>query len=163
MNFLGIGPGEILVIFVIMLVVAGPKRMIEWAYHIGRYTSKMRAMFQEAMDAFNRELNVSELTKDLPSIPKSSFDILKEADQVINNTDALDQAASATSKPTPPPAPIIEPPVIPPVDATPITPVTPTEPESGSGEKPENGRPQADAEKPHTDNERPRYDSWLPN
>src|SRR5947199_5311736 len=102
MNFLGIGPGEILVVFIIMLVVAGPKRMIQWAYQIGRYTAQIRAMFQEAMDQFQKELNVADLdlTKDLSSIQKSGFDILKEADKVINS-DTMAQVNSATQISTP--------------------------------------------------------------
>src|SRR5947199_8732159 len=101
MNFLGIGPGEILVVFIIMLVVAGPKRMIQWAYQIGRYTAQIRAMFQEARDQFQKELNVAdlELTKDLSSIQKSVFDILKEADKVIN-CDTMAQGNAATQQTT---------------------------------------------------------------
>jgi Sec-independent protein translocase protein TatA len=142
MNFLGIGPAEILVVFVIMLVVAGPKRMIQWAYHLGRYTSQIRAMFQEAMDAFNKELNeagldVKDIKAGIPNLSAGAFNILEEADKVINSTPdyQAQQAASAT----PPPEPKNE---------------TPAEPTPG---------PETASTDETPDNERPKYDSWLPN
>jgi len=146
MNFLGIGPAEVLVIFVIMLVVAGPKRMVQWAYQIGRYTSQIRKMFQEAMDAFNKELNdagidLKDLAKDIPTVPSiGAFNILEEADKVINSTPdyAAQQAASAT----PPPEPEIGP------EPKPVSSTPPEPPAATTDEK--------------TDNEGTKYDSWLP-
>jgi Sec-independent protein translocase protein TatA len=71
MNILGVGGWEVAVILVIMLIVAGPKRMIAWAYVLGQYTSKLRRMWAETMTAFQKELNESgvdiELPKDIPT------------------------------------------------------------------------------------------------
>jgi Sec-independent protein translocase protein TatA len=71
MNILGVGGWEIAVILVIMLIVAGPKRMIAWAYVLGQYTSKLRRMWAETMTAFQKELNESgvdiELPKEIPT------------------------------------------------------------------------------------------------
>ena len=36
MDILGIGGGELVLIVLVMLVVAGPKRMIQWAYIAGK-------------------------------------------------------------------------------------------------------------------------------
>jgi Sec-independent protein translocase protein TatA len=106
MNILGAGPAELLIVFVIMLVVAGPKRMIQWAYVLGRYVAQLRAMLQETMNAIQKELSESgvDLPKDLPRIP-NSFDILSEVSKVINEPPKTpDQPAAAspsTEQPTP--------------------------------------------------------------
>src|SRR5205823_1995996 len=101
MNILGVGPAEVIVIFILMLIVAGPKRMIEWAYHIGRYTAQARAMFQETMNAIQKELSESgiDVNKDLASVTKS-FDIVSEAAKVINS-DVSSATTSISSTPTP--------------------------------------------------------------
>src|SRR5215475_11137255 len=71
MNILGVGGWELAVILIIMLIVAGPKRMIGWAYVLGQYTAKLRRMWAETMTAFQKELNESgvdiELPKDIPT------------------------------------------------------------------------------------------------
>lgn len=71
MNFFGVGALEILIIFVIMLVVAGPKRMVQWAYYIGQYMSKLRKMWGELMDGVQKELDEAgvdiKVPKDIPT------------------------------------------------------------------------------------------------
>jgi N utilization substance protein B len=76
-----------------MLAVAGPKRMVKWAYDFGRITAKVRGMFQETMEAFKRELEESdpELAKDLRGLPNivkpgARFDIVKEANKLVGET-----------------------------------------------------------------------------
>jgi len=120
-NILGMGIPEVLVIFVIMMVLFGPKQMVKWAYDIGRYTAKMRAMFQETMDAFQKEMNASglsdgtkDLGKEVNNLRSTSFDIVSEASKVINSVDSevkstataastlLSDSAASEPKPTPP-------------------------------------------------------------
>jgi len=71
MNFFGVGAFEILIIFVIMLVVAGPKRMVQWAYHLGQYMTKLRNMWGELMDGVQKELDEAgvdiKVPKDIPT------------------------------------------------------------------------------------------------
>jgi Sec-independent protein translocase protein TatA len=97
MNILGVGPAEVVVILILMLVVAGPKRMIQWAYHAGRYTAIFRRMFQETMAQITREFEESgiDVRKDLADLPKlrSNFDIIGEASRVINADLKADPAA----------------------------------------------------------------------
>jgi Sec-independent protein translocase protein TatA len=85
MNILGVGPAEIIMIFIIMLVVAGPKRMIVWSYHLGRYFQQFRAMVDEAWGAVRKELEESQvdLPKELPKLRR--FDIVQEANKLVNN------------------------------------------------------------------------------
>lgn len=71
MEILGIGGAELIAILIIMLVIAGPKRMIQWAYILGTYMAKLRAMWAEVMSAVQQELKESgvdvELPKDIPT------------------------------------------------------------------------------------------------
>ena len=86
MNILGVGPGELAVVFIIMLVVAGPKRMVQWAYLAGRYIAQLRATFQETLNAVQKELAESglDIPKDLPNLSRGRIDILSEAAKIIN-------------------------------------------------------------------------------
>jgi Sec-independent protein translocase protein TatA len=56
MNILGIGPAELVLVFLLMLMVAGPKRMISWAYVAGQYVARFRKMWQEASAVLRKEL-----------------------------------------------------------------------------------------------------------
>jgi Sec-independent protein translocase protein TatA len=71
MNIFGIGELELLLIIIIALIVAGPKRMIQWMYVLGRWVAKLRRMWSEAMVLVQRELNEAgldvEVPKDLPT------------------------------------------------------------------------------------------------
>lgn len=71
MNIFGVGEIELLLIILIALVIAGPKRLIQWAYTLGRWTAKLRRMWSEAMVLLQRELDEAglgvELPKDVPT------------------------------------------------------------------------------------------------
>lgn len=56
MNIFGIGPTELVVVLLIMLMVAGPKRMARWAYVMGVYLAKIRDMWQETSTVLKKEL-----------------------------------------------------------------------------------------------------------
>jgi Sec-independent protein translocase protein TatA len=155
MNILGVGPAEVIVIFILMLVVAGPKRMIEWAYHIGRYTAQLRAMFQETMNAIQKELSESglDVSKDLAPVTKS-FDIVSEAAKVINSevssaTSSISSMPTPTATSTPTPTPSESATAITGDNGTPPA----TAPTTGADVKPDDQKPP----------EKPRYDSWTPN
>jgi sec-independent protein translocase protein TatB len=155
MNILGVGPFELILVLIIMLVVAGPKRMVQWAYEIGRYTAQLRAMFQETMNAVQKELSESglDVRKDIPQMTKS-FDIVSEAARVINT----EVSSATTAINAPPSTPSTTAPA-----ATPGAPSTGETPAASSTETPsDNGTPPAGTET-RTDDEKPRYDSWLPN
>lgn len=71
MNIFGVGTAEIVVIFLIMLVVAGPKRMVRWSYHLGKYVGKFRKMWSEVVDVLQHEMDEAgvdvKIPKDLPT------------------------------------------------------------------------------------------------
>ncbi len=71
MNIFGIGGAELVLIILIMLVVAGPQRMIRWAYHMGRYMGMLRTMWGQMMDAVQSEIDAAgydvKVPRDLPT------------------------------------------------------------------------------------------------
>jgi Sec-independent protein translocase protein TatA len=71
MEILGIGGAELIAILLIMLVVAGPKRMIQWAYILGQYTAKLRQMWAETMKMVQKEFDQAgvdiQVPKDIPT------------------------------------------------------------------------------------------------
>lgn len=66
MEIFGVGGGEVVAILVIMLVVAGPKRMVQWAYVLGQYVSKARAMWDGVMAGVQKEIDDAGLDMQLP-------------------------------------------------------------------------------------------------
>lgn len=57
MNIFGIGGMELLLILLIMLIVAGPKRMLQWTYLAGRVFGQLRAMWSQMMENVQQELD----------------------------------------------------------------------------------------------------------
>jgi Sec-independent protein translocase protein TatA len=107
-NIFGIGPWQILIIFTIMLVVAGPKRMVEWAYQAGRYAAMLRSMMQETMNAVHKEIEASglDIRKDIASaLPAvQTFDVLGEAAKVINSEPTTSANTTSAASPANPSA-----------------------------------------------------------
>ena len=56
MNFLGVGPFELLLILVIATVVLGPERMAQAGRTLGRLYAKYRIRWQKDVDEMTREL-----------------------------------------------------------------------------------------------------------
>lgn len=71
MDILGIGGWELVAILLIMLVVAGPKRMITWSYTLGKYVAMMRRMWAETAKQLQKEFDDAgvdvQVPKDLPT------------------------------------------------------------------------------------------------
>jgi hypothetical protein len=119
--------------------------MIQWAYQIGRYTARIRAMAQETMNAVQKELAASgldDVTKDLSSLQNTKFDVMKEVSKIIDPAltlpavEAPDQAQPAASAPSAPPQQPV---------------ALPAEPPKADG----------DAEAKN-DDQTPRYGPWTP-
>lgn len=66
MNIFGVGGMELALILIIMLIVAGPKRMIRWAYIVGTYTAKFRRMWEETVDYIQKEVDEAGLDIQVP-------------------------------------------------------------------------------------------------
>jgi sec-independent protein translocase protein TatA len=65
---LGIGTSELVIIFAVVLIVFGPKRIPELARYIGKATK----MFKEASQELQRQLEMSEWDKSIQSTPPPS-------------------------------------------------------------------------------------------
>ena len=59
MNFFNIGTAELLLIFVIALIVVGPRRLPEIAQSLGKIVNDIRKISQEFTTEISRELNAS--------------------------------------------------------------------------------------------------------
>lgn len=90
MNIFGIGGAEFIVILLIMLIIAGPKRMATWAVIMGKYVGKLRVMWSEVVDVVQKEIDEAgvdvKLPKDLPTrqnISKMITDVAKPISQPL--------------------------------------------------------------------------------
>lgn len=83
MNIFGVGPAELILILILLFVVAGPKRMIQWAYYLGRYTAQFRRMVEESWSQVRKELESAQI--DLPEeLPRRRVNLMQEANRAIN-------------------------------------------------------------------------------
>ncbi|MCS6872547.1 MAG: hypothetical protein RML95_00140 [Anaerolineae bacterium] len=93
MNILGIGPAELILILILLFVVAGPKRMIQWAYYLGRYMAQFRRMVEESWSQVRKEIESAQI--DLPEeLPRRRINLMQEANRAINAE--LNRAVSPT-------------------------------------------------------------------
>ena len=67
MNILGVGTFEFIIIFIIMLTVAGPKRMLQWSLILGQYIRKFQRMWSEAVEMIQKELDDADTGIQLPT------------------------------------------------------------------------------------------------
>jgi Sec-independent protein translocase protein TatA len=71
MEIFGIGGAELIAILVIMLVVAGPKRMIQWSYTLGKYVAMARNMWAQTAQQLQKEVDAAgvdfQVPKDIPT------------------------------------------------------------------------------------------------
>jgi Sec-independent protein translocase protein TatA len=77
MNIFGVGGPELMVILVIMLVFAGPKRMIHWSYILGQYISKFRVMWSQTVDLVQKEFDEAGVDIKLPKEPPTRKNLNK--------------------------------------------------------------------------------------
>lgn len=93
MEIFGVGGGELLAILVIMLVVAGPKRMIQWAYILGRYTARARKLWAETMTYVQKEFEQAGLNVELPKEVPTRGSLAREVNKQV------EKAMSPVTKP----------------------------------------------------------------
>lgn len=83
MDFMGIGPMELLVILIIALIVFGPNRLPEIAAQLGKFINNMKQAGSELTRELKREIeenkkNVTLATDEVKAITKTSLDLLEE-------------------------------------------------------------------------------------
>ena len=79
MELFGVGAMEILVIALLLLIVAGPKRSAEWARQAGEYMREIRIMWQRMMQDLRSEIgdDANEIVKTAQQIQQTVFDVKK--------------------------------------------------------------------------------------
>lgn len=162
MDILGIGGWELVAIILIMLIVAGPKRMIQWSYTAGKYVAIMRKMWAETAQQIQREFDDAgvdiQVPKDIPTratigkeisraiqpVTKPITDSLNETKTELNEVSkaaGIAKPKPATPKavpqpkttPTPTPTNNVETPTTPVIPAAPMTPPAASEPVPSNG------------------------------
>ena len=78
MDILGVGGWELLAILLIMVVVAGPKRMIAWSYQLGRYVGVLRKMWVETAKQLQKEFDAAGVDVKVPQELPTRQSIAKE-------------------------------------------------------------------------------------
>jgi sec-independent protein translocase protein TatB len=88
MNFLGIGPFEILLILVIAIIVLGPERMATTGRSLGRLYARYRSRWQRDVDEMTRELRqeLSVLQMELDEIRQTTENEIQATQSVIEKT-----------------------------------------------------------------------------
>ena len=138
MDILGVGGWEIVAILLIMLIVAGPKRMISWSYTLGKYVSQLRRMWADTAQMLQKEFDDAgvdvQVPKDIPTrgdlnreLGRALTPVTKPFQETMNAAKKeLDGTKQAMTITTPPPAAPIKP--TPAASVTPPPPVTPPTP-----------------------------------
>ncbi|MCY4022600.1 MAG: hypothetical protein OXF32_04055 [Anaerolineaceae bacterium] len=88
MNILGVGGSELLIVLLIMLVIAGPKRMIHWSYVLGQHMAKFRRMWSETVDIVQQEFDEAGVGIQLPKDVPTRGSLQKQAGKVVGGVTA---------------------------------------------------------------------------
>jgi Sec-independent protein translocase protein TatA len=160
MDILGVGGWELVAILLIMLIVAGPKRMISWSYTLGKYVSQLRRMWADTAQMLQKEFDDAgvdvQVPKDIPTrgdlnreIGRALTPVTKPFQETMNaakkEMDSTKQAMSLGSTPLAPKAAPSTPPTTPPTTPPPAAPPTPVvQPVEEKPAPPANGNGHAD-------------------
>ena len=83
MDIFGIGGLELVVILIIMVIVAGPKRMIQWSYILGRELGKVRKMWGETAKMLQKEFDAAGVDIKVPEQPPTRGTLRNEAARML--------------------------------------------------------------------------------
>lgn len=83
MNIFGVGGAELVAILVIMLVFAGPKRMIHWSYVLGQYVAKFRVIWSQTVDLVQQEFDEAGVDIKLPKEPPTRQNLNRSLGEAI--------------------------------------------------------------------------------
>ena len=83
MNVFGVGAWELVAILLIMLVFAGPKRMIHWSYVLGQHVAKFRKIWSETVDLVQKEFDEAGVDIKLPKEPPTRKNLNKSLTDAV--------------------------------------------------------------------------------
>lgn len=84
MELFGVGGLELVLILVIMIVVAGPKRMMTWAFVMGKYAAKLKGMWAETSVVLQRELDEVGIDVKVPQNMPTRGSLNREMNKAIS-------------------------------------------------------------------------------
>ena len=103
MNILGVGPAELLLIFLIALIVFGPGRLPELARMLGSALRQLRRMSAEVTAEFAKELRdveaISREVKETADTIKQTADIEKALAEAVEPALSADESREAPESP----------------------------------------------------------------
>ncbi len=102
MNFLGIGPGELFLIIILLLVVVGPERLPGMARQAGRILVRTRNWLQTSPDAALVLRARQEIEQELLQLRTSLLEVQNVRDEVIDVARQIDEAVSPLAHVRPP-------------------------------------------------------------
>ncbi len=82
MNIFGVGGWELILIILIALIVAGPKRMAHWAYIVGGYVGQLRGAWRGMMETVQKEFDDAGVDIKVPKDIPNRSDITRFAGQI---------------------------------------------------------------------------------
>jgi sec-independent protein translocase protein TatB len=92
MNIFGVGGWELLLIILIALVVAGPKRLAVWAYHIGLWSAKLQDLWGEFARSLQQEMDDAGVNVKIPNTPPNRDQISRSIQEfgreIVKNAEA---------------------------------------------------------------------------
>ena len=83
MNVFGVGAWELVAILLIMLVFAGPKRMIHWSHLLGQHVAKFRKIWSETVDLVQKEFDDAGVDIKLPKEPPTRNNFNKSLTEAV--------------------------------------------------------------------------------
>lgn len=84
MDFLGIGVPELILILMLALIVAGPKRMLAWSYQLGKWVSALRQMWSQAASMLQKEFDEAGVDVQVPRDIPTRADLRREVTRVVD-------------------------------------------------------------------------------
>jgi sec-independent protein translocase protein TatB len=94
MNILGVGPAELVLIFVIALIFFGPGRLPELARTLGKAMGELRRMSAEVTAEFTKELqDVEDITREM----KETTETIKQAADIKTLVESVEPTLPSTS------------------------------------------------------------------
>jgi Sec-independent protein translocase protein TatA len=84
MEILGVGGLELVAFLLIALIVAGPKRLIQWSYQLGKWVSKARQMWSETAAMLQKELDNEGIDFKVPTEPPTRATLNNEIKRFSN-------------------------------------------------------------------------------
>jgi Sec-independent protein translocase protein TatA len=99
MEILGIGPGEFILILIVLLVVVGPERLPGLARQVGQFLVRARNWLQTSPDAALVLRARQEIEAELASIKNSLMEVQVVRDEVLGAAKQLEDSVGAIAPP----------------------------------------------------------------